>query len=236
MRAHRAIGVLAVVAVLGASGAARADDGPGEEVKEEVREAKVDTAPESAAEASRPPPTGREAKRFVPTLGLELGGLGESLALRVPGAATDETRSDVRTTIALGLAHPVVRLGDPRVRIDGHASIGLGPTFQRGNYHVPIRENVTLAYDVASWLTLRGGLGLGVVIDASQSALSYGEIGLPMGVTLWSTVEIVYRPYVSLALGSEDRVVFGGSRALSAATSFQPLDIALRFRWTAIGF
>ncbi|MBS2014045.1 MAG: hypothetical protein JST00_14240 [Deltaproteobacteria bacterium] len=216
MRAHRVAALFVLVAIVSLGRAASAE------------ETQVDEAP-----AQPKPP---EVKRFVPTLALELGGLRESLDLRVPGARSEETRSDVRMTLALGLAHPVARLGDPRARIDGHASIGLGPTFQRGNYHVPIRENVTFAYDATSWLTLRGGLGLGLTIDASQSALSYAELGIPLGVTLWGAVEVSYRPYLSLPLGSEERDVFGGSRTLSAATSFQPLDIALRFRWTAIGF
>lgn len=180
-------------------------------------------------------PAPRE-KRFVPTVAVGIGGQSERLELNLAGTRSTAARSDLRLSTMIGIAHPVASLGSGRARVDGHAAVGFGPTFIGGRYQIPLREDVTFAYEATRWLTLRGGLGVGVVVDATRSAMSYGEVGLPLGVTFWRTLELVYRPYLSVPLGSEDRTVFGGSQTRSASPELVPLELALRVRWARLGF
>lgn len=185
--------------------------------------------------ADRSVPAAPHTKRFVPTFTLGLGGQQERLVVDAGGAESSERRSDLRLSAAIGLAHPVAKLSE-RAAIDGHGSVGFGPTLHGGRYQLPLREDVSFAYAPWGWLTVRGGLGAGVVVDLSRTAMSYAELGVPVGVTLFGALELLYRPYLSLPLGSEDRAVFGGSRSLSADAALVPFDLALRFRFRALGF
>jgi hypothetical protein len=136
----------------------------------------------------------------------------------------------LRTFFALGLEHPVLRFGNEHAWIDGHAAFGAGPTFYTGHWHWPIREDVSLAYAPIRWLTLRGGLGVGVTVDATASDRSFAELALPIGVTFFRTIELVYRPMLSLPLGSESSPVFGGQRELATRLAILPFELSLRYR------
>lgn len=186
--------------------------------------------------ASAPAARTTERRAFVPTIGLGFGSFDERLRLRVGDESYDESRTDMRLSLVLGLAHPVWRF-DARTWLDGHASVGLGVTLDGGHWQLPLREDVTVAWDATPWLTLRGGLGLGAVIDTTRTARSYGELGLVVSLTFANFVEVVYRPFLSLPFGSEDSPVFGGSRSLSTSVAVIPLDVALRFRlpWLTFG-
>lgn len=175
------------------------------------------------------------APRFVPTAALALGGLSERMALDLAGRQAIETRSDLRLAATLGLAHPALELG-PHRRLDGHASISVGPTFTGGRAQLLLREDVTYAHDVWSGMTLRAGLGAGVALDLTRSSMSQGEVGVPLSITFARVVELVYRPYLALALGREERPVFAGSRTRSADTTLVALDLTLRFRLPTLGF
>ena len=170
------------------------------------------------------------SKQWVPTLSLALGSFDERLRVRVDGIDYDSYRGQLRTFLALGLAHPVLRFGDERAWIDGHAALGVGPTFYTGHWHLPIREDVTLALALSHWLTLRGGLGVGVTLDATASDRSFAEVALPIGVTFFRTIELVYRPMLSVPLGSESSPVFGGQRELATRLAVLPFELSLRYR------
>ena len=213
--------VCAALVSLSSAPAARAGDAPPSASPRDV------PAVGASANGSRP-------GRLVPTLALGFGAQVERFEVDVPSASRAETRGDTRASTMLGLAHPAWEWPGSRARFDGHASLGLGATLAGGRYQLPLREDVTFAYDVTPWLTLRAGLGPGVVVDLTRSAMSYAELGLPVGVTLLGTFELAYRPYLSIPLGSEDRGVFGGKRTLSAGTAFVPLDLALRVRFRAL--
>jgi hypothetical protein len=79
---------------------------------------------------------------------------------------------------------------------------GAGPTFYTGHWHLPVREDVCLAVAASHWLTLRGGLGVGVTFDATASDRSFTELALPIGVTFFRTIELSYRPMLSVPLGA----------------------------------
>lgn len=175
------------------------------------------------------------ARAFAPTVGMGLGALAESAKVDALGAEHEERRGDLRAVVSVGLVHPVVRLG-ARARLDGHAEVGLGPTFFGGRYQVPLREDVTFAFDATSFLVLRAGLGLGVVVDATRASMSYGELGVPLGATLFGAIEVVYRPYLGVPFGGDERAVFGGTHELSPSLAVVPFDLALRFRISALGF
>lgn len=53
---------------------------------------------------------------------------------------------------------------------------------------------MTLAFAVNRWLTLRAGLGVGLVLvlDTSASSLSSAELALPVSATLFRTIELSY--------------------------------------------
>ena len=193
-----------------------------------------------AAETARPETTKKsrsaQRKQWAPTVSLALGSFDERLRVRVDGIDYDSYRSQLLTFLALGLAHPVLRFADERLWIDGHAAFGAGPAFYTGHWHLPVREDVSLAFAANHWLTLRGGLGVGVTIDATTSARSFAELALPIGVTFFRTVELVYRPMLSVPLGSESSPVFGGERELATRPAVLPFELSLRYRIQALGW
>lgn len=189
-----------------------------------------------AARAARADPPARERRDPIPSIGLGFGSFDQSLRLHVGGEDYEQSRTDTRPSLAIGLAHPVWAF-DARTRLDGHASIGVGVTIEGGHWQLPLREDVTFARDATSWLTLRGGLGVGAVIDTARAAQSYAEIGVVLSLTFAGFVEVVYRPFLSLPFGSEDSAVLGGSRSLGTSVAVVPLDVAFRFRlpWLRFG-
>ncbi len=193
-----------------------------------------------AAETARPETTPRPRsvprKEWAPTVSLALGSFDERLRVRVDGIDYDSYRGQLRTFLALGLAHPVLRFADERLSIDGHAAFGAGSTFYTGHWHLPVREDVSLAFAASHWLTLRAGLGVGVTIDATASARSFAELALPIGVTFFRTIELVYRPMLSVPLGSESSAVFGGERELATRLAVLPFELSLRYRIEALGW
>ena len=203
---RRCCSTLVVAAALTLCGAARADQG---------------AAPE---------------RRWIPTAAISIGSFEERLRVRVDGAEHDSDRGQLRMIFLLGLAHPVARLRNPRMWIDGHGAVGVGLTFQTGHRQVPLREDVTFAYAATRWLTLRGGLGLGFTIDASASSRSFAELAVPIGLTFFRYVEIAYRPVLSVPLGSETSRVLGGERALSTRVAVLPFEVILRVRVAALSW
>jgi len=193
-----------------------------------------------ATDAARPvtTPRARSAprKQWVPTLSLALGSFDERLRVRVDGIDYDSYRGQLRTFLALGLAHPVLRFADDRLWIDGHAEFGVGPTFDTGHWHLPVREDVSLAIAASHWLTVRGGLGVGVTVDATASERSFVELALPIGVTFFRTIELIYRPMLSVPLGNEASPVFGGERELATRLAVLPFELSLRYRIQALGW
>ena len=190
----------------------------------------------SAADSGSATPPATPTKPWVPTASLVLGSFDERLRVRVDGTDHDSYRSQLRLVLALGLAHPILRWSNEREWIDGHASFGLGPTFQSGHWQLPLREDATFAYAATRWLTLRAGLGLGITLDATSADRSFAEIALPTGVAFWRTLELTYRPMFSVPLGSESSTVFGGQRALATRSTFLPFELGLRVRFRALGF
>jgi hypothetical protein len=167
---------------------------------------------------------------------VSLGSFDERLRIRIDAADSDSQRSQLQTSFALGLSHPLAAYEDRRLWLDGHASLGLGVTFQTGHWQVPLREDVTFAFAATRWLTLRGGLGAGVTLDASASSRSFADLGIPLGVTFWNALEFFYRPRLSLPLGSETAAVFGGERQLSTRLAILPFECGLRLRVGALGW
>lgn len=72
-------------------------------------------------------------------------------------------------------------------------------------------------------------------IDTASAARSAFEPSAVVGFR-YRFVELWYRPSYSVPLGSEDRRVFTGSRELSARPGLSPVDLALRFHLTGLGF
>lgn len=172
---------------------------------------------------------------WAPTVAVELGGFDEQLRVRTDGVDTDSQRGQVRAGVGLGVAHPVVRLSD-WVALDGLASVGLGVTFGSGHWLLPLREDLTFAFTPARWLTLRAGLGLGFSADLSAAQRSFAELALPVSVTFWRTVELAWRPMLTLPLGSDTQAVLGGERALATRVEVLPFDVQLRFRLGGAGW
>jgi hypothetical protein len=184
------------------------------------------------------------APRYVPTVAVALGSFDERLRLHVDGSDADSFRSQYRTLLLVGLAHPVARWPatgpHPAWRehlwVDGHLSTGVGVTFDTGHWHIPVREDITLAYGARTWLTLRSGLGLGVTFDASAGHRTFLELGIPLAIALFRNFELVYRPMLVVPLGSETSPVFGGQRELATRLAFLPFELLLRFRIPALGW
>jgi hypothetical protein len=185
----------------------------------------------AATEPGEPP-----SKSWQPTASLAVGAFEERLRVRVDGVDYDSFRTDDRVLFALGLGHRMLRLGPSPLWLEGHATLGVGPTFESGHWHVPVREDVTIAYVATRWLTLRGGLGVGVTIDATEPSQSFADFGIPLGATFFDAVELTYRPALSIPLGNKSAAVFGGERSLQAAFAFLPFEVGLCVRPRGLGW
>jgi hypothetical protein len=86
-----------------------------------------------------------------------------------------------------------------------------------------------------AWLGVSAGLGVGLSIDSSASEHTRAELGLPLGLLLFDLIELVYRPYLELPLGSHAQPVFGGELRHSAALAWVPLDLEIRVRAFRMG-
>ncbi|HEY5373276.1 MAG TPA: hypothetical protein VIK01_06295 [Polyangiaceae bacterium] len=80
-----------------------------------------------------------------------------------------------------------------------------------------------------------GGPGVGVTIDATTSERSFAELALPIGVTLFRTIELVYRPMLSVPLGSESSAVFGAERELATRLAVHEKRLAYAHRTEMLG-
>lgn len=158
-----------------------------------------------------------------------MGGFDEQLRVRTDGVDRYSQRGQVRVGLSLGVAHPVARLSD-WLALDGLASVGLGLTFDSGHWLIPLREDLTFAFSPARWFTLRAGLGVGISANVSAAQRSFAELAIPVSVTFWRTVELAWRPMLSLPLGSDTQPVLGGDRALATRVAVLPFDLQLRFR------
>jgi hypothetical protein len=182
------------------------------------------------------PPATATTPLWIPTVSLGISSFDDRLRERIDGVDYDSYRGQYRTVLAVGLVHPVVRLSDDRIWIDGQVSGGVGVTFTTGDWELPIREDVTLAYAVRPWLTVRAGLGVGLMLDTSASDLSSAELAIPISVTLFHAIEIVYRPLLNIPLDHETSTVLGGESELSTRLTVLPFDLAVRIRITALGW
>ncbi len=189
-----------------------------------------------ARRAAATEPGEAPSKSWQPTASLVVGAFEERLRIRVDGANYDSFRTDDRVLFALGLGHRMLRLGSSPLWLEGHATLGVGPTLESGHWHVPVREDVTIAYVATRWLTLRGGLGLGVTLDATEPSQSFADFGLPIGATFFDAIEPTYRPALSVPLGNKTEGVFGGERSLQAAVAFLPFEVALCVRPRSLGW
>jgi hypothetical protein len=191
----------------------------------------------SAAEArSAAAPASKEA-RFVPTLGVVFAAYVEELSLSLAQRSVSERRRDfLLAPLVVGLRHPLVAPFNARTRLDGHVALGLGAAFHSGAARVLLREDVRISYTATHWLALHAGLGVGFGIDTMQPAHSQIELAAGLSFTLFDCLELGYRPYFSLPLGSEHEAVFAGSRRLSAGTEFVPIDFVLRGHFRSLSF
>lgn len=161
-----------------------------------------------------------------------MGSFDERLRVRVNGEHYDSYRNQLRTSLSIGLSHPVAHpiAHNQRIWLDGHGSIGVGPTFQGGHWLVPIREDVTIAFAATHWLTLRTGLASGFAVDTTESYRSFAEIGLPLSITVFRAFELIYRPIISLPMGTQATTTLGGERELSTRLTVLPFEFILRAR------
>lgn len=189
-----------------------------------------------AGEAARAQERAGPPREWVPTVSFALNAFDERLRVRVDQNDYDSVRGQLRGVVALGFAHPVARPWGERVWLDGHASIGLGLAVDTGRWQVPLREDITFAFAATRWLTLRGGLGVGVTLDATGARRSFAEVGLPLSVTFLHAIELGYRPVLTLPLGSEESSALGGGRALSTRLTVLPFEVLLRVRVTGLGW
>jgi hypothetical protein len=155
---------------------------------------------------------------------LRAGSSEQQAQLDLAGRHFDARRCELQPALAVGVEQPWFG------RVAGHASLALGPNPTTGAWLWSLREDARYTLPALAWLGVSGGLGVGLAIDASQPAHSRMELGIPLGVLLFDTLEIVYRPYLELPLGSHAQPVFGGELQHSASLAFVPLDVEIRVR------
>jgi hypothetical protein len=176
-----------------------------------------------------------KTRRFTPTVGLEMGRYDEVLRLDLQNGESSEQRAIWNTRVSFGLA---IRLAPSWLRvgkIDLQSSIGFGYVYLPGHFPLHLRQGALWKWSPSSWFSLFAGGSLGVSLDTGDATFSYLEFGIPMGVRLWF-VELVYRPAATIGLGRHHRTVFSGERAHGVATSFQPFQLALRFRLSPLSW
>ena len=179
------------------------------------------------------PCAAEEPKRFIPIVGTEIGQTWERLSVTFDGMEQHEDRALWNTRIVAGLSASLPALGSFATRAD--TSVGFGVVYHTGHGHLDVREALLLDVPIAAGFSVPIGLGAGMVIDTASAARSAFEPSAVVGFR-YRFVELWYRPSYSVPLGSEDRRVFTGSRELSARPGLSPVDLALRFHLTGLGF
>ena len=172
---------------------------------------------------------------FTPTISTQSGIIAERLGVDAGGAHASETRSLWVTRLALGVEYAV-----PGGPIAGHlratTSLGVGVVYALGQWPLQLRQEVTWVRPVTSWLAVEVGLGTGVHLNVSDLHRSYWDVGVPIGLEVAGTVELVYYPALMVALGSRREPVFGGEKTHGMATGLAPVELGLRLRLERLGF
>jgi hypothetical protein len=163
------------------------------------------------------------------TAGLRAGWSEQQTQLELAGQYYDSRRSELQASLAIGLEHAWFD------RVSGHASVAFGPNATTGAWLWSLREDARYTLPALAWLGVSGGLGVGLAIDSHQPEHSRMELGIPLGLVLFDLLEIVYRPYLELPLGSHEQRVFGGELEHSAALAWVPLDLEIRVRAFRLG-
>lgn len=171
--------------------------------------------------------------RIEPSLGVELGQARERLSVELPGYSAHEDRWLLALSPSLGLTAWFTPA--PKTPLRADATFAYGQTLRTGRGRLTLRAEALAAPPLGAKFSLLGGLGLALASDPSSAGRSAVELTLPLGVSLGS-IELLYRPSLSLPLGAERSSVLGGSRELSARPGLVPLSLALRLRLPWLGF
>ena len=181
-------------------------------------------------------PGASQTKRLVPTLGVETGEYSERLAVELGGGELSDTRSLWVTRIDLGLAYPLTRERPRALSLRGQSSVGIGLVYEVGQWPLHVRQELLVAYPATLWLSLELGLGTGFQLNLTNPSLSYWEVGLPVGVKFANIFELVYYPMLTVALGSDQTPVFGGTKSRGVNTGLAPLNLCARFHFRGLAF
>jgi len=186
-----------------------------------------------AATSARAQGTSRPT--FTPTISTQSGLVAERLSVDAGGAHEAEVRNLWVTRLALGLEYaiPGGPLGE---HLRGTTSLGVGVVYALGQWPLQLRQEVAWVGPVTSWLAIQVGVSTGVHLNLSDTHRSYWDVGVPIGVEVAGTVELVYYPALTVALGSRREPVFGGVKTHGMATGLAPLEFGLRLRLERLGF
>ena len=169
----------------------------------------------------------RGEPRLTPMIGAEVGASHERLAVKLPGYTKQEDRWLLQGSLALGLS---VALPEPKelpLRLD--STVTYGKVIHTGHHRISLREDALTSVALGGRFFFLGGVGLGLVLDATQLPRSAGELAVPLGLR-YRAVELLYRPALVVPLGKEESPVFGGQREQSARPGLAPLAVLLRVR------
>lgn len=167
---------------------------------------------------------GAHAQPLRPTISVIAGSSAHELTLRMDKEHYSHSRHELQTSLALGLEHPLP------ADFQGHMSVGVGTLWTTGSPLWTVREDARFSVDLLSGVRVSAGLGAGLALPSAAMEHSRFEIAVPIAVVLADTVELVYRPYLELPLGSRTTSVYGGKLESSAMLAFIPFELQLRVR------
>ena len=172
-------------------------------------------------------PARAEEARLIPWIGAGIERPGERLTIE-SGAAVHDDRSLWVPTLQVGASW---RTG----LVETRGGLGLGLALATG--HVPLiaGAQAVAVGELTGTLSVLGGAGLGLRLDASQATRSRALVELPVGLR-WRAIELLYVPAVAIPIGSDDQPIFGGERRLSARGGVEWIRIELRVSVPGLSF
>lgn len=168
--------------------------------------------------------------RFVPSFGLTVGSYGERLEV----GAGAEARGLMTSGVELGLHYRLYDRLPMRLGLDGVTTLGVATVFARGQFPLVLGQQVRLTREW-DWFGVFFGLGAGLSVNVSDPTFSFFAVDVPLGVRL-GPVDVVYAPRLVVPLAEDSSDVFAGERRHSVALAFEPLMVAVRVRFAALGF
>lgn len=170
-----------------------------------------------------------------PGASVDVGYYPDERRLTTPDGETASTRQLWFTRVNLSVGYDIRQRVLPGL-MRGQSSLGVGVVYQEGQFPLHLRQELVWDYPLSSWLELEAGLVFGANFNFTNSAGSFWEVSVPLGLRFKKSVELLYWPMLTLPLSAQTDDVFGGTIAARVAPAVVPVGLVVRVSLRAFEF